>query len=461
MQIIRRPAQSKGTDNQVQITDNSGGFLASILKQIGGVLGVGSTKSSAILNLESTDKGFLKPVMDTSQQNTISTPEDGLEVYNTDTKAPMYNHPTDDFVPVGRYAGNAYDVAGSKNGQVMASNLDGELIPIRMIGSGTTIFPASSTGNYANNSVNLGASNYNFLYGYFNRTYANQFYVGGTALGIITASSGTGAGMRFTSGSGQNYFKVHGETVYKGISVRDTDISTSHRIEATAVMELQSTTRGFLPPRMTTAEMGAIANTEGLIIHNNDADRPYYNNGNSWRGFGDLYGFYVLLASTTPILGTTQQSMLPSLASDFQGSLTIPANTFKVGDSFHLTMAGELPTSNTNDTFTFTVINGGVTLGEISVDLEDLTAGEEMFWEAEVDFTIRTIGATGTLCTNIDWTYNKKTLKDFRGTRSVSIESIDTTVASTLEVKGQFAGYNGSTIYTSYATLRKTYCSTT
>lgn len=288
MNIIRKPSQSKGTDNQLQVTDNSGGFVASILKQIGGLLGVGSTNSSAILNLQSTDKGFLKPSMDTSQQNAISTPEDGLEVYNTDEDAPMYNHPTDDFVPVGRYAGNPKTVAGAKNGQVMGANLDGELIAIRMVGSGTTIFPATSNGNWSNNSVNLGSSGQNFLYGYFNRTYVNQVRIGGSAIGVIAATSGTGAGMRFSSNSGgvtNNFMKLHGETSHKGLSVRDTDISASNRIDATAVMEIQSTTRGFLPPRMSGSQVESITSpAEGLTVYSTDAGSGDVT-GKGWWGY--------------------------------------------------------------------------------------------------------------------------------------------------------------------------------
>ena len=122
----------------------------------------------------------------------------------------------------------------------MGSNLDGELVPIRLVGASSNIYPTNSSGNYVTNSVNLGSTSYNFLYGYFNRTYVNQVWIGGNAFGIITASSGgPGGGMRFSSNSGSltnNFMKLHGETAYKGLSVRDTDIASIDRIEATAVM---------------------------------------------------------------------------------------------------------------------------------------------------------------------------------------------------------------------------------
>ena len=53
-----------------------------------GGLGVGHTSqnASAILHLDSTTKGFLPPRMTTAQILLISSPAEGLQVYNTDLK---------------------------------------------------------------------------------------------------------------------------------------------------------------------------------------------------------------------------------------------------------------------------------------------------------------------------------------------------------------------------------------
>jgi hypothetical protein len=279
---------SAGTSNEFQITDNSGGFLASILEQSGGVLGVAGTDAQAILSLNSTTQGFLMPRLLTAALPVGANA--GMMAYDVLTQNHKYSHVSDGWIPVGRYAGNPQNVAGSKNGQVMSSNLDGELVPIRLVGSGSFIYPTNSSGNYATNSVNLGTTSYNFLYGYFNRTYVNQVWIGGNAFGVISANSGTGGGMRFSSNSGgitNNLMKLHGETSYKGLSVRDTDISTLDRIEATAVMELQSTTRGFLPPRMTTTQVNAIPSpvAEGLMVYDTTLSVWKGYDGSSWETF--------------------------------------------------------------------------------------------------------------------------------------------------------------------------------
>jgi hypothetical protein len=161
---------------------------------------------------------------------------------------------------------------------------------------------------------------------------------------------------------------------------------------------------------------------------------------------------YVGLSDSATLTGGTEQSLLPATG---QGSLSIPANTFKVGDSFNLVMAGEIPAGDRDDDFTFKVYQNGIVLGEITVQLEDITVTGESFWEGEVDFTIRTIGTGGTVCSNIDWTFNKKLTKDFKGSRSVTVTTINTTTASSLSVTGQVVGGNGSSLVTNFMTLHR------
>jgi len=509
---------SAGTSNEFQITDNSGGFLASVIQQSGthiiptttkvtdlgsasnrfndlfidstidgdAQLGItnGLTKTrwrsvlagegngiwiganggnptfanrSAFFMLENTDGGFMQPSMTIAQRTAISSPIAGLQVHTEDgtDSIPYYNHSVDGWIPVGRYSGNPSTGTGAKNGQVMASNLDGELVPIRLVGASSTIFPANSSGNYVNNNVNLGSSSYNFLYGYFNRTYVNQVYVGtGTNLIIASSNGSVGGGMRFSSGSGNYFLKVHGETIYKGVSIRDTAIGSADRIEATAVMELQSTTRGFLPPRMTYAQMGAIANTEGLIVHTTDADRPYFNDGSSWKGFGDLHGLFAQTANLTPITTAPEKTLI----STGVGSLSIPANEFKVGDSFHAKIGGKLnATGGGGRTEIIIRIKTGTTV-LASTGVFDLDNATDQGWELELDFTIATIGATGTICTNGNFVYTKDGSRQVYGYLFQDVQTIDTTVSNTLDITHEYNVINGGDdIYSANFVLHRNY----
>lgn len=70
----------------------SGGATPSTLFRVtsgGTIAGGGSIDGSAVLQADSTTKGFLPPRMTTAQRNAISAPVDGLLVFDTDLKAFM------------------------------------------------------------------------------------------------------------------------------------------------------------------------------------------------------------------------------------------------------------------------------------------------------------------------------------------------------------------------------------
>jgi len=59
--------------------------------------------------------------------------------------------------------------------------------------------------------------------------------------------------------------------------------NTTDPITTSAILELNTTTKGFLPPKMTTAQKNAISSpAEGLMIYDTDLKRPCFYNGTSW-----------------------------------------------------------------------------------------------------------------------------------------------------------------------------------
>jgi len=53
--------------------------------------------------------------------------------------------------------------------------------------------------------------------------------------------------------------------------------------DPSALLELKSTAKGLLIPRLTTAQRQAIANpAKGLMVYDTDADQFYYNDGSVW-----------------------------------------------------------------------------------------------------------------------------------------------------------------------------------
>ena len=163
---------------------------------------------------------------------------------------------------------------------------------------------------------------------------------------------------------------------------------------------------------------------------------------------------YVGLSNSAIYTGSGEQSLLPLTG---QGSLSVPANGFKVADSFCLVMAGEILLGDKDDDFTLKVYQNGTVLGDITVKLEDINAAGESFWEVEVDFTVRAIGATGSMCTNLDFTFNKNITKDFKGSRHVTITTLDTTTISSLSVTGEIVGQNNSSLVTNMMILHKVF----
>ncbi len=81
--------------------------------------------------------------------------------------------------------------------------------------------------------------------------------------------------------SPNNKLSVTGDADFSG----DVGIGTTNP-SASAILELSSTDKGFLPPRMTTSQRSIISNpVVGMIIFNTTTNRPNYFNGSYWMNF--------------------------------------------------------------------------------------------------------------------------------------------------------------------------------
>jgi hypothetical protein len=89
----------------------------------------------------------------------------------------------------------------------------------------------------------------------------------------------------FTNASANAHVSFVNATGKIGVAVRDDGASfnNSVNIDASAIMDLTSTTRGFLPPRMTTVEMNTIATpATGLMIYDITTNQWMGYDGTSW-----------------------------------------------------------------------------------------------------------------------------------------------------------------------------------
>ena len=109
--------------------------------------------------------------------------------------------------------------------------------------------------------------------------------------GATTNANGTFNVLHSTSNLTTRVFTVSRDSVLRGMDINSggsTKISDSSGDQsfshtATAVLEVSSTTQGFLPPRMTGTQRDAIESpASGLIIYNTTTNKAQCYNGTSW-----------------------------------------------------------------------------------------------------------------------------------------------------------------------------------
>jgi hypothetical protein len=168
------------------------------------------------------------------------------------------------------------------------------------------------------------------------------------------------------------------------------------------------------------------------------------------------FGLYAQTVSSTPITNTIFES---DLISTGVGSLTVPANGFQVGDSFHAKLIGHLSCNN-GVTLRFR-IKAGV---NILADTGPITmsGATNEHWELNVYFTVRTLGGPGVaaIASGGIFSYTKDASTSFEGTNFSIINntSFNTTIDNTLKITAQWGAASVSdSIYSEIFMLNKTY----
>lgn len=169
----------------------------------------------------------------------------------------------------------------------------------------------------------------------------------------------------------------------------------------------------------------------------------------------DAVSFGLFSQTNTVTVGNTTTET--SIVGTGEGTLTIPANSFKVGMSFHAKLGGLISSLN-NEQFKINIYEDAnliATTGEITFPQITNKA-----FEVELDFNIQAIGVSGVakLATSGQFIYNKDSGNQFEGAMFNSINSttFNTTTTSTLEVKVKWGTANvGNTITSSMFYLTK------
>jgi len=155
---------------------------------------------------------------------------------------------------------------------------------------------------------------------------------------------------------------------------------------------------------------------------------------------------------------TAEQSIL---ANTFVGGRQAGANTFKQGDAYTATLAGNF-SSNNGDTLTLRLKGGATGTTILSSIVVPLNGSSGVFFELEINFVVRQIGAAGLadVAVNYDFSYNQSSGGNFQGERKCEFNNttFDTTILNQLDITAQFSSTNaGNSIETILSTLGKTY----
>lgn len=188
---------------------------------------------------------------------------------------------------------------------------------------------------------------------------------------------------------------------------------------------------------------------QGGITKNSTLNSVNYIPGNS-------YGLYAQTGNSIPITGTTAES---SLINGGVGTLTVPANGFRIGDSFRADFGGQLSSRN-NDTIRIRVKAGSVILADSGT--QTMTTAVDDIWQLSINFTVRALGAAGVASIVALGVFH--TTKQSNGApqgfsfNTVNSTTFSTTISNTLDVTAQFSSTSTlNSIFTDIFVLNKIY----
>lgn len=166
---------------------------------------------------------------------------------------------------------------------------------------------------------------------------------------------------------------------------------------------------------------------------------------------------YAQTAASTPITNTAVET---SLLGTGVGSLFIPANSFKIGDSFTVRLCGPLSCANSQKIDFFVKTTTGVLLAQCGEITLSITTAKN--YELNLDFTITKLGAAGVaeIFSNGQFTYNKNSndTLDGRCFGAQNGTTFDTTIDNTLEITAKWTSANAAnSIHSHNVVLAKTY----
>ena len=169
-----------------------------------------------------------------------------------------------------------------------------------------------------------------------------------------------------------------------------------------------------------------------------------------------VYGLYAQTGNSVTVSATTVESSIIGLG---VGTLTIPANGFKIGDSFRADFGG-LISSKGNDDIRIRIKAGSVLLADSLA--QNMRAAINDVFQLSVNFTIRKLGTAGNAEIVTLGVYHNERQSTGQpegfAFNTVNNTTFDTTVSNTLVVTVQFSSASAlNSIYSNILILNKIY----
>ena len=168
--------------------------------------------------------------------------------------------------------------------------------------------------------------------------------------------------------------------------------------------------------------------------------------------FPSAYGLFAQTGSSTPVSGTTVET---SIIGSGTGTLSVPINGFRVGDSFNGKLNGHISCVGSAE-IQIRVKANSVLLGDTGVIALDTSTNKH--WQLDLNFTIRSIGSVGSIVSYGSFGYIKNSGLNFEGSNFVTITPLDTTILNTITITAEWNTDNsGNSIYSDIFVLNKIY----
>lgn len=169
------------------------------------------------------------------------------------------------------------------------------------------------------------------------------------------------------------------------------------------------------------------------------------------------FGLYAQTADGGPVAATTVQT---TIIGPGVGTLTVPANAFKIGDSFQASLDGIISCVGSATIHVRVKTSGGVILADTGII--DLEAATSKSWLLNLYFTIRTLGGVGVASISSGglFSYVKNSGTNFEGfvLNTINTTTFNTTIANALDITVEWNTNNtGNSILSRNFTLTKVY----